>query len=155
VKVDREGFLDPAAVRAAVTDKTILIAVQHANHDIGTIEPVREIGQIAAEKGIAFYVDAEASAGWLPIDVQQFGANLLSLSAHRFYGPKGAGILYRNKRARLVSILHGACRKGAGGRESRMCPRLWEREWRPRSRRANCRSARRMWLACSSGFGRV
>ena len=71
-----------------------------------------EIGQIAAEKGIAFYVDAEASAGWLPIDAQHFGANLLSLSAHRFYGPKGAGILYRNKRARLVSILHGGVQEG-------------------------------------------
>ena len=112
VKVDREGYLDPAAVRAALTDKTILIAVQYANHDIGTIEPVREIGQIAAEKGIAFYVDAEASAGWLPIDAQHFGANLLSLSAHRVYGPKGAGILYRNKRARLVSILHGGVQEG-------------------------------------------
>jgi len=112
VKVDAEGCLDPEAVRAAVTDKTILIAVQHANHDIGTIEPVREIGQIAAEKGIAFYVDAEASAGWLPIEVQQFGANLLSLSPHRFYGPKGAGVLYRNRRARLVSILHGGVQEG-------------------------------------------
>ena len=112
VKVDREGWVDPEAVRAAITDKTILIAVHHVNHDIGTIEPVREIGQIAAERGVPFYVDAEASAGWLPIDVQAMEASLLSFSPHRFYGPKGVGILYRNKRARLASLLHGGVQEG-------------------------------------------
>ena len=112
VKVDREGFVNPEDVRAAITDKTILIAVHHVNHDIGTIEPVREIGRVAAEAGVPFYVDAEASAGWLPIDVQAFGANLLSFSPHKFYGPKGVGVLYRNKRARLVSILHGGVQEG-------------------------------------------
>lgn len=112
VKVDAEGFVNPDDVRAAITDQTILIAVHHVNHDIGTIEPVKEIGRFAAEKGIAFYVDAEASAGWLPIDVQEMGANLLSFSPHRFYGPKGVGVLYRNKKARLVSILHGGVQEG-------------------------------------------
>ena len=112
VKVNPEGFVNPEDVRAAITDKTILICVHHVNHDIGSIQPVREVGKIANEKGIAFYVDAEASAGWLPIDVQAFGANLLSLSPHRFYGPKGVGILYRNRRARLVSIMHGGVQEG-------------------------------------------
>ncbi len=112
VKVDPEGLINPEDVRAAITDKTTLIAVHHVNHDIGTIEPIREIGKIAAEKGIAFYVDAEASAGWLPIDVQAMGANLLSLSPHRFYGPKGVGILYRNKKARIVSMMHGGVQEG-------------------------------------------
>lgn len=112
VKVDREGVINPEDVRAALTDKTILIAVHHVNHDIGTIEPVREIGKIAAEKGIPFYVDCEASAGWLPVDVQAFGANLVSFSPHRFYGPKGVGVLYRNKKARLVSIIHGGVQEG-------------------------------------------
>ena len=112
VKVDAEGLINPEDVRAAITDKTTLIAVHHVNHDIGTIEPIREIGKIACEKGIAFYVDAEASAGWLPIDVQAMGANLLSLSPHRFYGPKGAGILYRNKKARIVSMMHGGVQEG-------------------------------------------
>jgi cysteine desulfurase len=112
VKVDKEGLINPEDVRAAITDKTTLIAVHHVNHDIGTIEPIREIGKIAAEKGIAFYVDAEASAGWLPIDVQAMGANLLSLSPHRFYGPKGVGILYRNKKARIVSMMHGGVQEG-------------------------------------------
>ncbi len=112
VKVDKEGLINPEDVRAAITDKTTLIAVHHVNHDIGTIEPIREIGKIATEKGIAFYVDAEASAGWLPIDVQAMGANLLSLSPHRFYGPKGVGILYRNKKARIVSMMHGGVQEG-------------------------------------------
>ena len=116
VKVDKEGVINPEDVRAALTDKTILIAVHHVNHDIGTIQPVKEIGKIAAEKGIPFYVDCEASAGWLPIDVQAWGANLVSFSPHRFYGPKGVGVLYRNRKARLVSILHGGVQEG--GRRS-------------------------------------
>jgi len=112
VKVDREGVINAEDVRAAITDKTTIIAVQQANHDIGTIAPIREIGRIASEKGIAFYVDAEASAGWLPIDVQAMGVNLLSFSPHRFYGPKGVGVLYRNRKARLVSIIHGGVQEG-------------------------------------------
>ncbi len=107
VKVDRQGFINPADVRAAITDKTILIAVHLVNHDIGTIEPIPEIGEVAGRDGIAFYVDAEAGAGWLPINVKELGANLLSFSPHRFHGPKGVGVLYRNRRARLSSLLHG------------------------------------------------
>jgi cysteine desulfurase len=116
VKVDKEGILKAEDVRAALTDKTTLIAVHHANHDIGSIQPIKDIGRIAGEKGIAFYVDCEASAGWLPIDVQAWGANLVSFSPHRFYGPKGVGVLYRNRRARMVSILHGGVQEG--GRRS-------------------------------------
>lgn len=116
VKVDNEGILNPEDVRAAITDKTTLIAVHHVNHDIGAIQPIKEIGKIANEKGIAFYVDCEASAGWLPIDVKSWGANLVSFSPHRFYGPKGVGVLYRNRKARLISILHGGVQEG--GRRS-------------------------------------
>ena len=107
VKVDKEGRINPEDVRAAITDKTILISIQHVNHDIGTIQPISDIGRIAGEKGIPLHVDATISGGWLPIDVQAMGANLLTLSPHRFYGPKGVGVLYRNRKARLVSILHG------------------------------------------------
>lgn len=107
VKVDRQGFVDPAEVRAAVTDKTILIAVHLVNHDIGTIQPIREIGAVAHNAGIPLYVDADAAAGWMPIDVAELGADLLSFSPHRFYGPKGVGVLYRNRRARLHPLLHG------------------------------------------------
>lgn len=107
VKVDSRGILNPEDLRAAITDKTILISVHHVNHDIGAIQPLAAIGKIAADKGIAFFSDATASAGWVPIDVQSMGVNLLSFAPHRFYGPKGCGVLYRNRKARLVSILHG------------------------------------------------
>src|SRR5207247_170742 len=84
----------------------------HANHDIGAIEPIREIGAIAGERGIPLFVDAGVTGGWLPIDVQQSGMGLLSLSPHRFYGPKGVGILYRNRRARVTSLIHGGVQEG-------------------------------------------
>ncbi|MBI1839330.1 MAG: cysteine desulfurase [Verrucomicrobia bacterium] len=110
--VDPQGRLRPEAIAEAITPQTTLIAVHHVNHDIGTIEPIAQIGRIAAEKGVPFYVDCEASAGWLPIDVQAMGANLVSFSPHRFYGPKGVGVLYRNRKARIVSILHGGVQEG-------------------------------------------
>jgi cysteine desulfurase len=112
VKVDSEGWVNPADVAAALTDKTILVCVHHVNHDIGTIEPIREIGQFVAERGIPLFVDATASGGWLPIDVQDLGASLLSLALHRFYGPKGVGVLYRHRRARLESLMHGGVQEG-------------------------------------------
>jgi cysteine desulfurase len=107
VPVDTEGRVTPEAVKAAITPKTILVVVHAINHDIGTIQPVKEIGKIAAERGIAFYVDAEGAAGWYPLDVQAMGIQLLTLSPHRFYGPKGVGVLYRNRRARVTSLIHG------------------------------------------------
>ena len=107
VPVDTVGRIDPEQVRQAITEKTILIAVHLVNHDIGTIQPIKEIGKIAAEKGVAFYADATAAAGWLPIDVRDLGVQLLTFSPHRFYGPKGVGVLYRNRKARVTSLIHG------------------------------------------------
>ena len=112
VPVDPEGRVNLAALQAALTPQTVLVALHHVNHDIGTIQPVIEAGRICAQAGVPLYVDCEASAGWLPIDVRQFGAALVSFSPHRFYGPKGVGVLYRNKRARIVSILHGGVQEG-------------------------------------------
>jgi cysteine desulfurase len=112
VPVDAQGFVDPERVRAAITDKTILIAIHLVNHEIGTVEPIPQIAAIAHDKGIPFYVDAEAAAGWLPVDVQALGTDLLSFSPHRFYGPKGVGVLYRHRRARLTPLLHGGDQEG-------------------------------------------
>ena len=112
VPVNREGIVDLEALRAAITPQTVLVALHHVNHDIGTIQPVREAGKICAALAVPLYVDCEASAGWLPIDVKEFGAALVSFSPHRFYGPKGVGVLYRNRKARIVSILHGGIQEG-------------------------------------------
>lgn len=107
VAVDKEGFVNLKDVAAATRDDTILICIQHVNHDVGTIQPIQEIGNFAADRGVPLFVDAVASGGWVDIDVQKIGASLLSLSPHRFYGPKGVGILYRNRRARLTNLIHG------------------------------------------------
>lgn len=112
VRVNGEGFVDPEAIRGAMTDRTILVAMQHANHDIGTIQPVSEVAALTADRGIPLFVDAVASAGWAPVDVQAMGAQLVSISPHRFYGPKGVGVLYRHRRARMMSLHHGGNQEG-------------------------------------------
>src|SRR4051812_18732351 len=107
VPVNAEGLVNPEHVHKALTEKTILVAIHHVNHDIGTIEPIKQISAITAEKGIPLYVDAEASAGWLPIDVRELGAGMLSFSPHKFYGPKGVGILYKHRTVRIAPTIHG------------------------------------------------
>ncbi len=107
VPVDSEGRINPEAVRQALRDDTILACVHHANHDIGTIQQIRRIAEVTAQRGIPLFVDAIASAGWLPVNVEELQADLLAVSPHRFYGPKGVGILYRHRRARVQSLIHG------------------------------------------------
>ncbi|MBX3734396.1 MAG: cysteine desulfurase [Verrucomicrobiae bacterium] len=110
--VDAEGGVRLEELQAAITPQTTLVALHHVNHDIGTVQPVREAGRLCAELGVPLYVDCEASAGWMPVDVREFGAALVSFSPHRFYGPKGVGVLYRNRRARIVSVIHGGVQEG-------------------------------------------
>jgi cysteine desulfurase len=112
VEVDSEARINPDAVRAALTEQTVLISVHLANHDVGTIQPVKAISEIASERGIPLFVDASHAGGSLPIDVADLGVTLLSLAPHRFYGPKGVGILYHNRKARLVPLIHGGVQEG-------------------------------------------
>jgi cysteine desulfurase len=107
VAVDSCGRLDPAGIGVAITDQTVLICVHHSNYDIGVIQPISEIARIASEKEIPLFVDASFSGGWVPVDVQSMGFSVLSLAPHRFYGPKGVGVLYRNRRVPLAPMIHG------------------------------------------------
>ncbi len=107
VKVDKYGLVDPEDIKKAVTDKTILISVMHANNEIGVIEPIAEIGKIAKEKGVYFHTDAVQSVGHIPVNVDELNVDLLSLSAHKFYGPKGVGVLYIRKGTRIERFLDG------------------------------------------------
>src|SRR5713226_5082220 len=105
VPVGREGLVDVEAVRAALTDKTILVSVMLANNEIGTIQPVAELGKLAKEKGIIFHTDATQAVGKIPVDVEAMGIDLLSATAHMLYGPKGVGALYvRGMRSGTVPV---------------------------------------------------
>ncbi len=107
VKVDKYGRVDPDDIRKEITPKTILLSVMHANNEVGTIQPIEEISKIAKEHGIYFHTDAVQSPGYLSIDVRKLNIDLLTLSAHKFYGPKGIGALYISKGVKISPIIHG------------------------------------------------
>ena len=112
LKVDKYGRVSPGDVKAAMKKGTILVSVIHASNEIGTIQPIQEIGKICKEKGVYFHTDAVQSFGKIPIDVNKTNVDLLSASSHKMYGPKGAACLYVRKGTKIEPILHG------GGQES-------------------------------------
>lgn len=107
LSVDGDGLVDPDDVRKAITDKTTLISVMHASNEMGTIEPIAEIGKVATEAGIYFHTDAVQTVGHIPVNVKELGVDSLSMSAHKLYGPKGVGALYIRKGTKLIPCMHG------------------------------------------------
>ncbi len=107
VPVDHFGVVDPADVAKAITKDTILVSIMHANNEVGTIEPITEIGKITRERGVPFHTDAVATCGQIPVDVGALNVDLLSLSAHQFYGPKGAAALYVRRGVRIAPFIDG------------------------------------------------
>lgn len=105
--VDNFGFVDPDDVKKAITSQTVLISVMHANNEIGTIEPITEIGKIAQEHGIPFHTDAVATAGVIPVDVKAMNVDMLSLASNPMYGPHGVGALYVKKGVKISPLLDG------------------------------------------------
>ena len=118
--VDEFGRVDPKAVEEAITDRTVLISIMTANNEIGTIEPIREIGRIAHEKGVLFHTDAVQAFGQIPINVDEDNIDLLSSSGHKLNGPKGIGFLYIRRGLKLRSFIHGGAqeRKRRAGTEN-------------------------------------
>jgi len=110
--VDQYGMVSVDDVAAAITDNTILITIMHANNEVGTIMPVAEIGKLARERNIIFHVDAVQSFGKIPVNVNELGVNLLSISGHKIYGPKGIGVLYIRKRTNWrQTLFHGGAQE--------------------------------------------
>ncbi len=105
--VDKHGFVDPETVKKSITKETTLISVIHASSEVGTIEPLKEIAAVAKEKGIILHTDAVATTGNIPVNVKELGVDLLSMAAHQFYGPKGAGALYVREGLRIVPLIYG------------------------------------------------
>jgi cysteine desulfurase len=107
VGVDKDGLVDPREIEEAVTPETILISVMHANNEVGTIQPIAEISRVARSRGVYFHTDAVQTVGHIPTKVDEVGVDLLAISAHKLYGPKGIGVLYVRKGTRIASFMHG------------------------------------------------
>jgi cysteine desulfurase len=111
VPVDSGGLVDPEDVRKAIRPDTVLVSIMHGNNEVGTVEPIAEIGKITREAGVLFHSDVVQTAGKMPLDVNELGLDMLSMSAHKFYGPKGVGLMYMRKRTRITPLFHGGAQE--------------------------------------------
>lgn len=107
VPVSKEGLVDPDEVMRALTDRTILVSIMHANNEVGTIQPIAAIGRLLKERGVLFHTDAVQTVGAIPVNVAELSVDLLSMAAHKFYGPKGVGALYVRKGVKLEPLIYG------------------------------------------------
>jgi cysteine desulfurase len=105
--VDETGLVNPGDLEAAIRDDTVLVSVMHANNEVGTVEPIMELGGICRDRGVLFHTDAVQSVGKLPVNVEQLNADMLAIAAHKFYGPKGVGALYVRSGVELEPVIHG------------------------------------------------
>ncbi|MBU3195715.1 cysteine desulfurase NifS [Clostridium algidicarnis] len=109
--VDEEGFINLEQLKSAIKDNTILVSIMFANNEIGTIQPIKEIGQICKDKNVVFHTDAVQAVGHIPVDVKEMNIDMLSLAAHKFYGPKGVGALYIKKGIKIDNLIHGGAQE--------------------------------------------
>ena len=110
--VDRTGLVDPDAVRRAIDGRTRLVTIMHANNEVGTLQPIREIAELAHERGVLVHTDAAQSLGKVPVDVNDLGVDLLTIAGHKLYGRKGVGVLFVRRGVKLEALLHGAGHEG-------------------------------------------
>ena len=112
VPVDKYGVVDPEDVRKSIREDTVLVSIMHANNEVGTIQPIKEIAKVTKEKGVVFHTDAVATAGVIPVDAKELGVDALSLAGNQFYGPKGVGALWIRKGVRIMPLLDGGVQEG-------------------------------------------
>src|SRR5258708_124896 len=113
VPVDRHGLVDADEVRKAIDGGATLVSIMHSNNEVGTLQPIREIGKITRERGVLFHTDAAQSLGKVSVDVNDLGVDLLTVAGHKLYAPKGVGVLYVRRGVRLEPLLHGAGHEGS------------------------------------------